>query len=64
MKQDKSKGMGQHYEEGQQFTLVSLTFELTEKTTLGEMRKADKVKLIPKGITLIPVKSTKELRFK
>lgn len=56
--------MGQHYEKGQEFTLASLTFELTEKTVLGETRKADKVKLIPKGIILISVKTTKEVRFK
>lgn len=48
----------------QEFTLASLTFKLTEKTVPGERRKADKVKLIPKGITLISVKSTKEVRFK
>jgi len=45
-------------------SLASLTFERTEKTVLGETRKADKVKLIPKGITLISLKSTKEVRFK
>lgn len=40
--------MGQHYGNGQEFTLAfsssSLTFELIEKTVLREIRKADKVK--------------------
>lgn len=43
--------MGQHYENQQEFTLTSLNFELKKKTVLGTMRKADKIKLIPKSIT-------------
>lgn len=42
--------MSQHYK-NQQRTLTSLTFELRKNTVLREIRKAGKIKLIPKDIT-------------
>lgn len=43
--------MGQYYKIQQEFTLTSLTFEMTKKTVLREIRKAVKIKLILKDIT-------------
>lgn len=42
--------MGLCYKNQQEFTLTFLTFELTKKTILREVRKADNIKLIPKDI--------------
>lgn len=43
--------MGQRYKNQQELTLTSLTFELTKKTALREVKKADNIKLIPKDLT-------------